>query len=60
MGEKGWLCKVNGSLSTDPQTGDNYGDEISSTISSQGFVPLAVGPIGGGAVGSDKCRLART
>ena len=57
VGEKGWLCKVAASHSNDPVTGLNYRTEIENTITHQGFVPLPVGAIGGGAVGSDNCRL---
>jgi ABC-type phosphate transport system substrate-binding protein len=60
IAEKGWLCKLDASHGTDPQTGDNYRDEIAATISSQGFIPLPSGAIGGGATGSDYCRLFTT
>jgi ABC-type phosphate transport system substrate-binding protein len=60
VSEKGWLCKLGTSHSDDPLTGLNYRTEIANTISKQGFVPLQSGPIGGGAVGSDFCRLFTT
>jgi ABC-type phosphate transport system substrate-binding protein len=60
VGEEGWICKPNSSHAADPTTGVNYTTEIQSAISSNGFVPLPSGVIGGGDPNSDYCRLFTT
>jgi ABC-type phosphate transport system substrate-binding protein len=57
IGEKAWICKPNASHSTDPITGLNYGAEIQSAIESEGFILIPFGPVGGGVVGSSRCRV---
>ena len=58
VGEKnGWLCKPASAHSVDPLTGDNYRTEIEDTLDAEGFVPLPLGPIGGGVTGSSHCRV---
>lgn len=60
MGEKGWICKVDGLHQTNPRTNINYGEEITARIAALGFVPIVVGAIGGGASGDSKCRLSNS
>jgi hypothetical protein len=60
VGEEGWICKPSASHAADPATGVNYTTEIQSAISSNGFVPLPSGVIGGGDPNSDYCRLFTT
>jgi hypothetical protein len=67
IGEQGWICKADDNSApgtnqgfyhdTDPKTGVSYGTEISNVIFANGFVPIPYGPIGGGVVGSSKCRI---
>jgi len=59
IGEEGWICTAN-THADDPITGVDYRTEIANTISQYGFVPLPVGPIGGGDLNSDYCRLFTT
>jgi len=58
VGEKGWICKAtahaNVPFSSPALT---YRAAISKAITAAGFIPLPSGPIGGGAVGNDFCRL---
>lgn len=56
----GWMCKAAASHTTNPLTGNNYRDDIESAISSEGFIPLPVGPVGGGFIGSSFCRAQTT
>ena len=53
----GWLCKDNPKHAVNPFTHNNYRTDIESAITDNGFVPLPVGPIGGGVVGSSHCRV---
>jgi ABC-type phosphate transport system substrate-binding protein len=57
VGESGWICKVAGDHSNDPISGTNFQKLIAKAISSNFFVPLKLGPIGGGVPGKDYCRL---
>jgi hypothetical protein len=41
ISEDGWLCKASTNSDIDPNTGSSYLSEIQSTITSQGFFPLA-------------------
>ena len=59
VGEHGWICK-NNSEHADAVNGANYRAVVESKITLAGFYPLTVGPIGGGAIGSDYCRLTVT
>jgi ABC-type phosphate transport system substrate-binding protein len=56
----GWLCKAAASHAVNPLTGDNYRNDIESAISSEGFIPLPLGPVGGGFTGSSFCRAQST
>jgi ABC-type phosphate transport system substrate-binding protein len=56
----GWLCKSAASHATNPITGNNYRTDIERAISSEGFIPLPMGPVGGGFVGSSFCRAQST
>ena len=59
VGEHGWICK-NLNEHAYATTGANYRFVVQSKIALAGFVPLPVGPIGGGDPGSDYCRLTVT
>jgi ABC-type phosphate transport system substrate-binding protein len=56
----GWLCKPSASHDINPLTGHNYRTDIEHAISSEGFIPLPVGPVGGGFTGSSYCRAQST
>jgi hypothetical protein len=56
VGEQGWICKATTHTTVSYST-VNYRTAITKAITSSGFVPLTNGPIGGGASGSDYCRL---
>lgn len=58
VGETGWICKLATAHAVNPVTGNNYATDIQNAIKSTGFVPLPSGAIGGGATGSDYCRLS--
>ena len=60
VGEHGWICKPSTEHAVEPFSGQNYRTVIANKITALGFVPLTSGPIGGGAVGSDYCRLFQT
>ncbi|MBV9100026.1 MAG: substrate-binding domain-containing protein [Candidatus Dormibacteraeota bacterium] len=57
VGPDGWICKPTGQHATDPVTLVNFRTDISNAISASGFVPIALGPVGGGDPNSDYCRL---
>jgi len=57
VGEQGWICKTSANHSVDPITGQNFATLINKAISANYFVPLKLGPIGGGVTGKDYCRL---
>ena len=59
VGEHGFICK-NLNEHAYAVNGANFHYVVASKISAAGFVPLAVGPIGGGDPGSDYCRLTVT
>jgi hypothetical protein len=53
----GWLCKT--SHSVDPISGDNYRKKIVDSMKTNGFAPLAQGPVGGATfAGQSFCRDA--
>ena len=61
MGFNGWICKVPAShAAVDPITGANYRTEIANTITQYGFVPLLLGPLGGGTTITNYCQLFKT
>lgn len=67
IGELGWICRPDGSHESDPNTGVNYGVEVTKVITDNGFAAMPVqgtfgGPgvnIGGGvtAPGGTKCLV---
>jgi ABC-type phosphate transport system substrate-binding protein len=59
VGEHGWICK-NLNEHAISASGANFRYVVQSKISAAGFVPLPLGPIGGGDPGSDYCRLTVT
>lgn len=60
VGEDGWICKTTANHATNPMTGNNYRTDIAQAIGAGGFVPVTLGPIGGGDPNSDYCRLTTT
>ncbi len=56
VGPDGWIC---GTLTqhSDSVTGANFHYVVASKITAAGFVPLPLGPVGGGDPNTDYCRL---
>jgi ABC-type phosphate transport system substrate-binding protein len=59
VGPDGWICGAQNTHSFS-STGANFHFVVTSKITAAGFVPLLLGPIGGGDPGTDYCRLTVT
>jgi ABC-type phosphate transport system substrate-binding protein len=60
VGEEGWICKQTSGHNINPVTGNNFRTDIAQAIGAAGFVPVLLGPVGGGSTVSDYCRLTTT
>jgi ABC-type phosphate transport system substrate-binding protein len=58
--DPGWLCRPASATPINPKTGKNYREEIEDIIKEFGFVPLALGPTGGGISGNSMCRVVNS
>ena len=56
VGPTGWICKGAAQHAKNAFSNHFYRQDIQSAISANGFVPEALGVIGGGVGGSDYCR----
>lgn len=57
VGETGWMCKLGSQHSINPLTGRNFHTDLYFAYTTNGFVPMPGGAIGGGVQGADYCRL---
>lgn len=60
VGETGWICKLGSDHSINPITHRNYHTDLYFVYTTNGFVPVPGGAIGGGVSGADYCRLFTT